>query len=460
MRPRQLWIYITIYVTIITLILFINYTAYQYQTWFGDLTRLFKVIFYQFLILQALVLCVLGTVTSGSAIKEEITGKSYDFFRMLPISAGRKAVGILVGKNLIIILMGGISFLFLIVLGLTGKVKISLLGQYFLVIISVAVLTNSSALLMSIRPYAPRKKTNVVLLVILAFLFAPFLISGIGFAVTQAIMLENIMAKFYTVELPILVLISLIALYFSCWSITGILRRFTQEDEPLFSRIGAFLFMLGFEFILFGLLFEFLFRGTLKIHYLYWFISLLPVLLVPLRSFRNYDRYLEYSGLLQSRSAGNKNIIVRMLLYLNLSHNFILFAIWAICAVGAVIITEQNLLNNLYNIFIIFTFYLFIILLLELYVVYVPVSSKVGLLLSFIVFLHMILPLILSAVFESEIVFMHSLLGFSFRLLSQRIDTNFMPRTFICLFNIALCIIPIILLCTRYGYLLKARRKM
>ena len=460
MRPRQLWIYITIYIAVIALIVFVNYTAYQYQEWFGNQTRFFKVLYYQFLVLQVIVLCILAMINSSSAIRDEVTGKSYDFFRMLPISAGKKVTGILVGKNLVVLLLGGVNFLLLIILGVLGRMNGVLLSQYFLAVTSVAVLTNSVALLSSINPLRAKKKNHIVTLIVFGFIFAPLFLSALGIATRKINLLENITGKFYTIELPVLILISLVALYFSCWSIKGILRRFTREDEPLFTRMGAYIFMLGFEFVLFGLFYKYLTEGARKTNYLYWLISFLPVLLVPLGSLRSFDRYLEHSGLIQGKSAGNKNLISRMLLYSNLPFDIILFAIWIAGAIVTALMTEQELLYNLYYVVILFSFFLFLMLLLELYVVYKPVSDKIGLLLSFIAIVYLFLPLILSGILDNKEVYLYSLLGFYTRVLLYEPAPGISIITRIWLINAVLCIIPIILIWTRYKNILAARQKM
>ena len=460
MRPRQLWIYITIYIAVIALILFVNYTAYQYQEWFGNQTRFFKGLYYQFLILQIIVLCILGMVNSSSVIKDEVTGKSYDFFRMLPISAGKKAAGILIGKNLVVLLLAGVNFLLLIILGMLGRMNGVLLGRYFLALISVAILTNSVALLSSINPVRAKKKNHIVTLIVFGFIFAPLFLSALGIATRKINLLENITGKFYTIELPVLILISLVALYFSCWSIKGILRRFTREDEPLFSRMGAYLFIVGFEFVLFGLFYKYLTDGARKTNYLYWLISLLPVLLVPLGSLRSFDKYLEHSGLIQSKSAGNKKLVSAFLLYSNLLPVLVLFAIWTAGAIVTALMTKQELLYNLYYIVILFSFFLFLMLLLELYVVYKPVSDKIGLLLSFIAIVYLFLPLILSGILDNKEVYLYSLLGFCAHVLSNKSAPGVLTQTGILLINIALCVIPIILVWKRYKHILAARQKM
>ncbi|NQT04107.1 MAG: hypothetical protein HQ580_18920, partial [Planctomycetes bacterium] len=198
MRPRQFWIYITIYIAVITLLLFINYTAYQYREWFGNQERFLRGICYQFLILQIAILCLMAAANSGSAIRDEVSGKSYDFFRMLPISAGKKAVGILVGKNLVVLLLAAINFLLIIIFGILGHVSAVLLKQTFLALISVALLTNSVALLSSIKPVSTKKKNYIAIVIVLCFFLVPFLIRTVTVTIRKFYQIESVLGKFYT----------------------------------------------------------------------------------------------------------------------------------------------------------------------------------------------------------------------------------------------------------------------
>ena len=218
--------------------------------------------------------------------------------------------------------------------------------------------------------------------------------------------------------------------------------------------------MFGFEVVLFGLFYEYLKEGARRTNYLYWLISLLPVLLVPLGSLRSFDKYLEHSGLIRSKSAGNKKLVSAFLRYSNLLPVLVLFAIWTVGSVVTALMTKQELLYNLYYIVILFSFYLFLMFLLELYVVYKPVSDKIGLLLSFIAIVYLFLPLILSGILDNKEVYLYSLLGFCARVLSNKSAPGFSTQTGILLINIALCVIPIILVWKRYKHILAARQKM
>lgn len=458
LRPSHFLVYVTIYISVVVLLLFINYTIYKYQDTFYTLKDLCKGIYFQFLTFQIIVLWFWGAFSSAAAIKEEITGKTYDFFRMLPLAAHQKTVGILVGKNLVVLLLGLISCLFLIFFGSTGGLTANLQLQIFLALLSITVLVNSIALLSSINPAQKTKKTNIFVLVLLGFLFAPFLIGFLG-VLSKIEKLEKNIAWFFEIELPLLILVSLIALYFSCWSIKGILRKFTREDEPLFTRKGAFLFMLGFEVILLGLFYHYLGKRGIEVSYLYWTISLLAVFAVPLGAFRSFDKYLEYSGLIREKSGSDRNIILRMVLYSNMSLVLGLFIVWSAGYSATILIGRMELTLGLYKIWVVFSFYIFLMLLLELNILYKPLSGKIGHLLCFIAGVYAIFPLILSPILESDIIYLYSPLGFFWKIINDS-HTTISSLTGVWLVNALLCVIPIFLIRKRYSHILTLRQIM
>jgi hypothetical protein len=462
MRPRQFWIYVTIYISIVALLLFINYTIYEYQDVFDAREGFFKSLYAQFLLFEVIVLWIWAAYNSGTALKDEVSGKTYDFFRMLPLPAHQKAVGILVGRNLVALLLAAINCLFLASFGAMGKLSGVLQRQIFLVLISTTLLVNSLVLLCSINPVKGRKKANIGAFILLAFFAVPFFLHATA-ELSQIEELENTRATFFKMKLPILLLISFIALYFSCWTTKGILRRFSREQEPLFTRKGAFLFLLGYEFILFGLFYTHLPNAGTNINYSYWLISLLAVLAIPPTSLRSFDKYLEHSGLVREQRISSTNTILPMLSYSNLSLALGLFAIWAAASIGISFIAKIQLLRCLYPLFTLLSFYAFYILLLELYVVYNQPSGKIGLLLGFIGIVYLFFPLILSAILESEIIYLYSPLGFSWSLFEkphQEVVLETSTQTSILVLNMLFCIIPALLVWKRYAHIATMRRKM
>ncbi len=461
MRPKQFWIYVTIYSCVVLLIVFLNYSGYKYQTFFKDIAEFYKSLYYQFLTFQIIILFLWGAYNSGSAIKEEILNKSFDFFRMLPLPAHKKALGILIGKNLVVILFGAINLALLIYFGSAGGINANLQGQIILTFISITILANSTSLLSSINPAKKSKSSAVVFILLMVFFVIPMMINA-TVALSSINELERHAVYFYKIKIPILLLISFIALYFSCWVFKGIFRRFTQEQEPLFTRKGALLFLLGYTFIAAGLYYTYIPKEEAELIYSYWLVTLIPVLIIPMASLRNLDKYIEHSRFIQSRRNSGEKGLVPLVIYSNITLVIGLFAIWAISSITTVFFAEYASMkpgSNIYNIFILLTCYLFLVLLLELYVVYKPVSNKIGLLLSFIAALYAILPLILSAIFESDIIYLYSPAGF---IASFFTDSNLKIsiKTSIWLMNALFCVPPALLVLKRYNYILTQRQKM
>jgi len=405
-----------------------------------------------------MILWIFGPFNSASAVKEEITGKTYDFFRMLPLSAYQKTTGILIGKNLVVLFLGAINCLFLIFFGSAGGLSVNLQIQVLFVLFSIMILANSIALLSSINPAQKTKTNNALAVILLIYFLGPFFIVPIYIS-QETEQLEKVTAWFFATEIPLLVLISLIALYFSCWAIKGILRKFTREDEPLFTRKGALLFMLGLELILLGLFYHYLGKGETEVGYTYWMLSLLAVIAIPFGALRTFDRYLEYIGLIREQSGSKMNSISRILLHSNISLVLGLFVVWSVGTFVTILLSNMELLRGLYRIWIVFSFYMFLTLLLELDTLYRPLSKKIRHLLVFIAALYVILPPILAAIFLSETIYVYSPCGF-FWAIMQEPYIKMPPLTSVWVLNVLLCVVPILLIRKRYNHILKLRQKM
>jgi len=457
LRPLQFWIYTIIYITIIILILFINYTSYRYRSHFGDPADFFESIYFQFLIFQVLILWIWAAFNSGSALTDEIYNKSYDFFRMLPLPAYQKAIGILIGRNLLALLFAGINCLFQLFLGLSGKVNFVLQVQIFLALVSIAVLANSAALLTSTNTPQKKKSPNIIVPILIGFFFLPPLLGTLA-GLSQTNDLEKVCAGFFTLQVPIFLLITSIALYFSLWAFKGITRKFNRERETLFTRKGAFIFMLGYEIVTLGLFYPHL-SEEIMITYLFWLASLIPVILVLFGSLRSQDNYIEYSRSIHGRSETVKSMMSSLLPYSNLTVGLGLFAIWTLFSAGTIIATGEDLLSNLYPAFVLFSFYLFFLLMVELYALYNSPNNKTGLLIGFIILLQIIVPPILSGIMRNDTIYLYSPFGYFFSIIEAP-DRSFAIETSVLVLNLVLCIIPAKLIWQRYRLILIARQKM
>jgi len=462
MRPRQFWVYMSVYIATLLLMFLINYSGYETEEMYKSLQELFRSVFYQFLVIQIITLWIWGTFNSGSAIGEEVTDKTYDFFRLLPMTPKAKTIGILIGKNLLVLLMAACNFIFMIAAGIAADLNKMLLAQMMLTLVCGAILTNSFTLLSSINSKGRKGKSAVVGFIALAFILGPVIINGIVELsnITDA---EKKMACFFEFKLPIMILVSIIALYFSCWTIKGILRKFTYEDEPLFTRPAAFIFMLGYEFVTFGLFYHYLFQadssqlGLTGLNFAFWTFSLLPALAVPLGSVRTFDKYLEFAGRVISKT-GDKLRLARLTLFSNLSLGLGLFAIWASLAAITSYFAKLPMKDHLIYIAVIFTFYFFLLLLIEVFVVISPTISKIGVLLVFVIVAYIILPLIFSSIFDIKEIAMFSPFGYMGHMADNDGDKTI--DLCVAIVNLLLCILPAILILRRHTDVIKARQKM
>jgi hypothetical protein len=458
LRPQQLWVILLVYILIVSSLLFVTITLYRTQEAFVNYETFCKIHYYIFLSFQVLILWVWTSANSASAIRDEVSNKSYDFFKMLPLTASQKMHGILIGKNLMALLVAVINLLFLLFFGLQAKLNSALQFQYLLVLLSVTILVNSLALLASIvNPAKKHKKPGIILAIIIGFYLLAIAVQGV-IALFKADSPEKFTVKFFHFDIPILILITLVSLYFSCWAVKGILRKFTKERQPLFSRAAAFLFLLGYEFITLGLFYSYLTEDT-EIVYLFWLASFVPLVLVPLGYLRNFDDYLEFAGLIKEKSPPDKIRLLTMMLHSNLSLGLGLFIVWSLFPLATLITGLLDWFPDIYSILVIFSFFTFYIFLLEIHAVFSPAYSKIKLLLITVIILYMLLPPIYSAIVESDIIYRFSPLGYFFHIFDR--DT-YQPGIDLVVLavNFSLTIIAAIPVCKRYAFALAARKKM
>jgi len=449
MRPRQLWIYATIYAIIIFLLLMLNSAA-------GNTA---KDIYIQFLVFQVLILFVWTAYNSGSAIGEEIADNSYDFFRMLPLSAHQKTGGIIIGKNLVSGLFAAINFILLLLLGMAGKVRFSLLYQTVLILIAGTLVINLTSLLFSIN-VKKRNSNSRVAIILLVIITAPFLI-GATAALCDEEISESTAVRFYQTRIPVLLFITMIFLYLSGWAYQGILRRFTKEKEPLFSGKGAILFAVGSELILLGLYFAYLTgRARYTMTYLsFWAMSLFVILWVAGGASRTFDKYFENSQFIKIQSGSGRKSLLSFIRHCNLSLAIVLFVVWSVFAIGAALKAKVAPVQWGYMLFILFCSYMLLLLLLELWLIYRNDSEKIGILLGFLAILYLILPPILSGVLESELVAVISPLGLIGYMLENKHISLIMLNT-VAIIHILLCVFPVLFIGKRYKEIIEVRQMM
>jgi hypothetical protein len=453
LRPSSLWIYLTIYVAVVFLMLFLNSVAERATIGLGRSSELFRNLYAQFLVMEAIILWVWAAYNSATAVKGEIANRTYDFFRLLPLSAMQKACGILIGRNLLALLFATASLAFVLLFGLLARIPPLLEGQIVFVLLAVALFVNSVVLLSSNTTSRNQAKTSTTIWILAAVFVGPMFLGPVlmvAKAVADAPEAESMYASFYGIHVPILLLIGLIALYFGIWNLLGVIRKLTFEGEPLFSRKAALLFLFSYEIIAMGLLLPHMPDPSGTIYPLWFLMSVVPAALIPLGSMRTFDDYLEHwappGPLVMFKQS-------------NLTLHAGLFAIWVAFSVVPAVASKIDAMEFICHVTGILSFCMVLLLLLELYIVYQPVYAKIGLLLGFLVVTYLILPLILSATLADHLAY-YSFLGFFFQLFDppRRMEPG--VRVFVILMNVLLCVIPALLIGKRYASIPLLRQSM
>jgi hypothetical protein len=105
------------------------------------------------------------------------------------------------------------------------------------------------------------------------------------------------------------------------------------------------------------------------------------------------------------------------------------------------------------------SFYIFIILLLETNVLISPYAPKIGVLLAFILGVYVILPLILSGIFDIEFLVALSPFGYYMYIFNER-EHDFALDVLVIIVNLLLCIAPAVIILNRYTNVIRARQRM
>jgi hypothetical protein len=407
LRGQQISIFGSVYAAIALLILFTNISVYRFETGYETLTDLYAGLFVQFAVIEMLLLWLVMPFNTSNVVSREIGDKSFDFFRMLPLSASQKASGILVGRNLLSLVIAMVNLAICVTLGLLGGISTAMVMQMLAVLVAITMALSLIGLLSSIITYRKSKATGMPILIIVGlFAFGPAM--GLLAQITHQDGIETATASFFTLEMPVLYLIAFLALCLSVWAYIGILRRFTYEYESLFSRAGARLFVAFSIAVLYGLFFKYHYYDNPRVYPApFWILSLLPVAMVPACSLYSYDKYLEItrksgkaSGLLR-RLAANSNVV------LGLS----LFAIWLAAALFVGLTSDSDIVVLGQLAVLALSSLLVILALLETYVTWKPKNEKVGYLLGFAVIIYCALPPTLAAIFNGEELVLFSPFG-------------------------------------------------
>lgn len=456
LRPKQFWLYQVLYFGVVGLIILVNALIFYNSPKSGS--QFFKSMYYQILTFQMLILWFWASYNAGSAIRNELHRKTYDFFKLMPVSANRKAIGILVGSNLVTLLFGGYNLLLLIIFGLLGRLNFGLQLSLFLAIVSIAILLNTISLLGSVRTEQRHVQTSATALILLGSIFAPAAISGVVALSESGLLSSSI--RFYSMHIPAPLMIAFTSLYFCCWSLAGVIRKFNFERRPLFTYFSALEFMVGYSFLACGFFWVYLIETRITSLYSLWLITVIPLHLIPFGAAKSYDMYLE--GLRLSEASGSDGTMIwRLFRNSNLFLWVSLFVIWALFSTGMGFRSCDSPRPFVSSILLMFPFVLFFSVLFEIHTLYQPVYAKLKWLLGFVVLIYLLLPFILAGALSNKWLLLYSPAGYMIHLFDQATGGKRMvfPAGGLVL-NFLLCTISLGLICHKYVQILGVRRRM
>lgn len=454
-RPRQLWIYVSVYALAVAMMILVVTAHYRTQFDSVPLKPFCATMYYLFMVMEAGLLCVWAGYNTASVILDEVVGKTHDFFRILPVSPVQRTVGLIVGKNLLAFVLAGVSFIFLCAFGVLGGIRFSYQWQFLLLLVSFSLFVSLLGLLTSM--YLRRKKPRWSGVAIVFFLL--FIVPGIINALLTLQELSRFdffRITFYTLRIPLVPFISAFSFYFSVWIFIAILRKFTYEKVPLGNRRGTLLFVLGLNLIALGIFWPYL---TLRLHPAitvgFWLTTFVPLLLVPAISLTTVDAYLEDMAQARSQRVQASALLTRSNLTLWLGA----FVLWTAFACIAATRADIPLADTSIVLGVLFSFFAVIILLIEMYVVVSPTLSKIGVLIITLGALYLLLPLILAAVMQQEDLAYLSLFG-SWGGFFAEIGDGLAMKHHVWIFNALLAAILCRQIIPRYRQILAARQQM
>lgn len=448
LRPERVWIYGVVYVSLVGLILIINLMFYarqsvltQQEPW-----QLFRMLFFQFMVFQCILLWVQAPLNTGSVIPNLMHQKAYDFLRLLPLSAVQKIVGIVLGRNLILLPVAAVNFLFFAMFGFLSRISWSLLLQMTLLLFSVGLFLCLLSLLFSLHS-SPKRGSPFLLFLVLFFTF------GLPFFPVLIYSSKKVIS-FYLWRIPLSIAVSGALLYFLVWVFLGNRRWVTYENRSLFSWKGALLFDLLFLILLFGFFYPYrqVWRHE-KIFIDFCMAGLVPVVLLPMGACRIYEKYLELSRGFPSE----KMLIFDLFRRSNPVLSVLIYLIWLGFCLAACRLFALSAVPFLLFAGVVFTFYLVWLSLMELAVVFYNSCSKIIFLTGFVIVLYLFLPFVLSGLFESEFLSVFSPLGYLWYV-SPRYPYKIPVEP--VLLNLLLCAVPVFLIFGRYRWIMETRKAL
>ncbi len=456
LRPRQAWMFGLIYCTLVPLILLGCYVREISSVGPVDWGRFVEGVFALLLLLEMAVCWFWCPGNMVLAMRNEMLRNAYDFFTLLPLSPARKATGILVGANAFALITAAINGLLALIVGAVGGVPMAALLHLALLLGAGSLFLSAVCLLGALQsPRKPEMSSLIALATFVTVIFGP---AAFFFTVEAPAGIAAWRIPFAGLSVPTLVFASALLLYFAGWAIAGILRKLRQPSLPMFSRLGSICFSALLGLVLLGLCMPHAGRNTVALGCFVLFAQFV-IFAMPFGSLKGVASYLERGRILLAQGRSDSAFAAGLFMHSNLMTGLLLFPAWVPLTLVMAAADEAHRGHALGILAVVFSAYLFLLLLVELHTLYKPVHERITVLLWFIALVCFLCPLILAAASESLLIASFSVFGQVVVLFGSFKDPS-APAGIVVVVNMALCVVPALLVWLRYRAILRQRRAL
>ncbi len=216
-----------------------------YMITIGNHDRSNQASYHFFMFIEFALLWIAGPHMTSTALGQEIENKNIDFFRMLPLSPRQKAVGIVVGRNQLVLLVAGINILIAFMMAVPAG-KVSMFWFNLLVLVTGAFFLNNLALAMSLKYLFKGGKSSSGIGVLFG------IIGMVGISLTMGVNEKTTWSYWFIKSVSPLVVVSIFLAYLGCINFHCSLRMINYENAPALSRKAAILWAAGVVLLILG----------------------------------------------------------------------------------------------------------------------------------------------------------------------------------------------------------------
>ncbi|MFI4912514.1 MAG: hypothetical protein ACIAQZ_12685 [Sedimentisphaeraceae bacterium JB056] len=330
---------------------------------------------------------------SSNVINNELNNKSYDFFRMLPLSAKQKTWAVVFGANIAPLILGILNLILLILLSTTILMPLNILALTALYICGYFTLTHLGLLSSTLNTKINKNASIGIFIAILLFFSMP-----LSIGLVQLVKNEKFLTKtnYFSFDIPVVLTSIIMMLAITFWAHITIVRKFTKERHPLFNRKRAVLF-----YITFFLLYAGFFIPDIKTEIVGAMVSITATLLIitVLSSTQSAPIFLEEL----SRKAHKRNAVNfgMLLAESNLLTASLQVALWAVSLGGILFWAGGFDLTILLLLLSAVTGFMFLIIMGEAATQYKTIASHIYYLAGTLAAIYLILPLILGGLSDN-----------------------------------------------------------